>query len=251
MSGCGFEILDLSGCTSLEKLNASECAAMTTLTLPVSSAQDASVSDSAPAGKLKELSVGGCAELRSLNVSGQSLGHLELDGLKWLTRVQCDGQFIGGVTMSQSMDLKDYAGNGLYRVSDVQGYAADGSPVTTEFNKTTGTVTFASVPADMSRIEELMYEERNSLIDSFHEDDRPGGELVAEYLRRSDELFSGTDSGQVYNGAIRMLSNRRLNAQISSRVRMIAMSRISRPKSSRHLQPWCPLEQGCGFARSK
>ena len=82
----------------------------------------------------------------------------------------------------------------------------------------------SSVPADMSRIEEMMYDERNSLIDSFHEDDRPGGELVAEYLRRSDELFSGTDSGQVYNGAIRMLSNRRLNAQISSRVRMICRS---------------------------
>ena len=82
----------------------------------------------------------------------------------------------------------------------------------------------SSVPADMSRIEEMMYEERNNLIDSFHADDRPGGELVAEYLRRSDELFSGTDSGQVYNGAIRMLSNRRLNAQISSRVRMICRS---------------------------
>lgn len=69
-----------------------------------------------------------------------------------------------------------------------------------------------------------MYDERNNLIDSFHADNRPGGELVAEYLRRSDELFSGTDSGQVYNGAIRMLSNRRLNAQISSRVRMICRS---------------------------
>lgn len=82
----------------------------------------------------------------------------------------------------------------------------------------------AQVPMDMSRIEELMYEERNNLIDSFHADDRPGGELVAEYLRRSDDLFSGTDSGQVYNGAIRMLSNRRLNAQITSRVRMICRS---------------------------
>ena len=82
----------------------------------------------------------------------------------------------------------------------------------------------SQVPQDMSRIEEMMYEERNNLIDSFHEDDRPGGELVAEYLRRSDELFSGTDSGQVYNGAIRMLSNRRLNAQITSRVRFICRS---------------------------
>ena len=82
----------------------------------------------------------------------------------------------------------------------------------------------SQVPIDMSRIEEMMYEERNNLIDSFHKDDRPGGELVGEYLRRSDELFSGTDSGQVYNGAIRMLSNRRLNAQITSRVRMICRS---------------------------
>ncbi len=82
----------------------------------------------------------------------------------------------------------------------------------------------SQVPQDMSRIEEMMYEERNNLIDSFHEDDRSGGELVGEYLRRSDELFSGTDSGQVYNGAIRMLSNRRLNAEITSRVRMICRS---------------------------
>ena len=48
------------------------------------------------------------------------------------------------------MSLKDYAGNCLYRVSDVQGYAADGSPVETSWNKDTGEVTFASVPADMS-----------------------------------------------------------------------------------------------------
>ena len=82
----------------------------------------------------------------------------------------------------------------------------------------------SQVPVDMSRIEELMYTERNNLIDSFHEDDRPGGALVAEYLKRSDDLFSGTDSGQVYNGAIKMLSSRRLNAQISERVRMITRS---------------------------
>lgn len=82
----------------------------------------------------------------------------------------------------------------------------------------------SQVPVDMSRIEEQMYDERNKLIDSFHADDRPGGALVGEYLRRSDDLFSGTDAGQVYNGAIKMLSNRRLNSQISSRVRMITRS---------------------------
>ena len=82
----------------------------------------------------------------------------------------------------------------------------------------------SQVPQDMSRIEEMMYTERNNLIDSFHADERPGGELVSEYLRRSDELFSGTDSGQVYNGAIKMLSNRRLNTQINRRVRMICRS---------------------------
>ena len=157
VSGCEFEILDLSQCTALEKLNASECAWMTTLTLPNGGTQDASVSAqgsavSATAGKLKELSVGGCAELRSLNVSGMSLGHLELDGLKWLLSVQSDGQFIGNVDLSQSMNLKEFAGNCLYRVSDVQGYAADGSPVKTEFNKDTGVVTFASQPYDMSYV---------------------------------------------------------------------------------------------------
>ena len=82
----------------------------------------------------------------------------------------------------------------------------------------------SQVPVDMSRIEEQMYDERNNLIDAFHADDRPGGVLVGEYLQRSDDLFSGTDAGQVYNGAIKMLSNRRLNSQISSRVRMITRS---------------------------
>ena len=82
----------------------------------------------------------------------------------------------------------------------------------------------SQIPADMSRIEGRMYEERNRLIDSFHKDERPGGELVADYLRRSDELFDGTDMGQVYNGAITMLSNSKLNADISSRVRMITRS---------------------------
>ena len=133
VSGCGFSVLDLSGLTMLEKLNANDCAAMITLNLE-------------GCDKLSELNVGGCSELRSLDVSGRALGYLNLDGLKWLTEVDCSGQIIGNAVMGLSINLSDYAGNSLYRVTDVLGYGADGGKIETVFDKETGVVTFASVP---------------------------------------------------------------------------------------------------------
>ncbi|MBQ9565408.1 MAG: hypothetical protein IJU98_07475, partial [Synergistaceae bacterium] len=137
VSGCGLVTLDLSGCAALEDLNANECSALISLNLE-------------GCGKLSGLSVGGCSELRALDVNGRSLGRLDLDGLKWLTDVDCSEQFIGGVTMSQSMSLSDYAGSGLYRVTDVRGYTSDGGEIETGFDRETGAATFASVPSEVT-----------------------------------------------------------------------------------------------------
>ena len=138
VTDCGLIRLDVTGFSALERLTANGCRSLTTLTLDGCS-------------KLRELGVGGCNGLRTLDVRDKALGHLYLDGLKWLTKVQCDGQFRGGIAMSQSMNLKDYAGPELSRVSDIRGYAADGSPMEpTSWNATTGEVTFASAPASLS-----------------------------------------------------------------------------------------------------
>ena len=138
VSGCSeLRSLDVSGCPELEKLMGHDCAKLYTM-------------DLGDGNKLRELGVGGCTELRALDVSGKALGYLDLDGLTWLLDVNCSGQFIGDIDLSQPLNLKDYAGNNLGCVSDVQGYGADGAPVKTEFNENTGDVTFASVPEHVS-----------------------------------------------------------------------------------------------------
>ena len=130
--------LNASRCPALEELIAYECATLYTMNLEGSNA-------------LSELGLGGCNEMRSLNVSGKALGHLDLDGLKWLLDFHCDGQTIGDVTMSQSMDLSPYAGFGLCRVSGVQGCDADGKPIeSADWNPETGVATFAALPASVS-----------------------------------------------------------------------------------------------------
>ena len=125
--------LNLSGCSALEKLAATGCVSLTALNI-------------AGGRSLRELSVGGANFLESLEVSGQALGHLDLDGLTMLAAPDCEGQIISGVPMSRTLDMKNYVGNGLSRVTEIHGYAADNTEIACDWNTETGIATFASVP---------------------------------------------------------------------------------------------------------
>lgn len=82
----------------------------------------------------------------------------------------------------------------------------------------------SQVPGDMRRVEEMLLDQRNALIDDFRNDERAHGEIIAEYLQRSAAIFDGTDSGQLYNGAVEMFADERFSSQMSAKVRMIARS---------------------------
>ena len=80
------------------------------------------------------------------------------------------------------------------------------------------------VPGDMRQIEEQLGRERDDLIDKFRSDVRPHGEVIAEYLEHADALFNGTDSGQLYNGAVAMFADNRFDADMHQKARNIASS---------------------------
>ena len=101
---------------------------------------------------LSELILSGAEYLGKLDCSGKALGCLDLDGLTRLQEVYCSEQNISGVPMSKTLNLKDYAGNGINRVSDVQGYDSDGTKIETLFDSETGVVTFDSVPSTVSYV---------------------------------------------------------------------------------------------------
>ena len=78
------------------------------------------------------------------------------------------------------------------------------------------------IPRDMRQIEEQLGRERDDLIDEFRSDERPHGEVIARYLEHAETLFNGTDSGQLYNGAVAMFSDSRFDADMHRKVRSIA-----------------------------
>ncbi len=78
------------------------------------------------------------------------------------------------------------------------------------------------IPRDMRQIEERLGRERDDLIDEFRSDERPHGEVIARYLEHAETLFNGTDSGQLYNGAVAMFADSRFDADMHHKVRSIA-----------------------------
>ncbi len=80
------------------------------------------------------------------------------------------------------------------------------------------------VPRDMRQIEEELKRERDGLFDEFHADERPHGQIVHDYLARSDALFNGTDSGKLYNGALEMFAADSFDIEMHHKVRRIQTS---------------------------
>ncbi len=78
------------------------------------------------------------------------------------------------------------------------------------------------IPRDMRQIEEQLGRERDELIDEFRSDERPHGEVIAQYLDHAETLFNGTDSGQLYNGAVAMFADSRFDADMHRKVRSIS-----------------------------
>ena len=107
---------------------------------------------------------------------------------------------------------------------DESGGAVDLSPEEIQARLMNVVDLLRQVPGDMRQIEEQLGRERDDLIDEFRSDERPHGEVIAEYLDHAEALFNGTDSGQLYNGAVAMFADNRFDADMHRKVRSIAMS---------------------------
>ena len=115
---------------------------------------------------LQELNVAGCANLKSLSCSKNSLVALDLEECPILEEAEVSGQTRTGVTLSTSMNFSDLLNSsvfssGIYdsefmaafsagKVRNLKASDSSGNEISTEYDNTTGTMKFASVPASFS-----------------------------------------------------------------------------------------------------
>ncbi len=107
---------------------------------------------------------------------------------------------------------------------DESGGASDASPEDIHAHLMNVVDLLRQIPRDMRQVEEQLGRERDDLIDEFRSDERPHGEVIAHYLEHAEALFNGTDSGQIYNGAVALFADNRFDADMHRKVRSIASS---------------------------
>jgi hypothetical protein len=66
------------------------------------------------------------------------------------------------------------------------------------------------LPSDFKRVEESVTGMHRKIISNFREEDRPIGEVLDEYLAKTDELMSATAEGRAFEGAFTLLRNEAL-----------------------------------------
>ncbi|MFI6883868.1 DUF3375 family protein [Streptosporangium canum] len=66
------------------------------------------------------------------------------------------------------------------------------------------------LPSDFKRVEESVTGMHRKIISYFREEDRPIGEVLDEYLAKTDELMSATAEGRAFEGAFTLLRNEAL-----------------------------------------
>ena len=80
--------------------------------------------------------------------------------------VDCSPQYVGTASadvssklsaritasLSSKVDLRDYAGNGVCRVSNVKGFTSGGEEIAADYDNETGIATFASTPSEISYV---------------------------------------------------------------------------------------------------
>ena len=77
------------------------------------------------------------------------------------------------------------------------------------------------LPSDFRRVEEALDHMRRDLIKQFRADERPKGDVLAEYLQRSEELSQQTEAGRAFEGALTILSDSSLLREFQDGLSMI------------------------------
>jgi hypothetical protein len=72
----------------------------------------------------------------------------------------------------------------------------------------------AALPSDFARVQEAFTTLRAQILASFRSENRPAGEVIDEYLRRSDSLMTATAEGRAFEGAFTLLRDDALLLQL-------------------------------------
>lgn len=104
------------------------------------------------------------------------------------------------------------------------------------------------VPSDMRRVEEMLVAQGNDLIEEFRSDERPPGQIVGDYIKRGEDIFTSTESGKVFDGAMETLGDAQANSAIADDLKLIsnapqlANASLEARQDIRHA--WDPLRAG-------
>ncbi|GAB2856112.1 DUF3375 domain-containing protein [Nocardioides pacificus] len=77
------------------------------------------------------------------------------------------------------------------------------------------------LPGDFKRVEESVAAMHRKIVRDFREEDRPIGEVLDEYLRRSDELLEATQEGRAFEGAFELLRDKDLLDELGRDIQAI------------------------------
>jgi hypothetical protein len=72
----------------------------------------------------------------------------------------------------------------------------------------------AALPSDFARVQEAFTTLRAQILASFRAENRPAGEVIDDYLRRTDSLMSATAEGRAFEGAFTLLRDDALLLQL-------------------------------------
>jgi Protein of unknown function (DUF3375) len=79
----------------------------------------------------------------------------------------------------------------------------------------------AQLPSDFKRVEEAVAGMHRAIIGDFREEERPIGEVLDEYLAKTDRLMSATAEGRAFEGAFALLRNDALLLDLKNDLQII------------------------------
>jgi hypothetical protein len=87
------------------------------------------------------------------------------------------------------------------------------------------------LPSDFKRVEELVSNMHRQIIGEFRTEERPKGEVVGDYLRRSRDVLNHSMEGRAYQGALDLLAREELLADLRQDIETILAHPFSRALS--------------------
>ena len=89
------------------------------------------------------------------------------------------------------------------------------------------------LPADFTRVAESIKELQRAILSQLRQDERPTGEVLAEYLTASENLLEQTSEGKAFTGALELLKSEELLGQLDASIEAILTHPFARELGSR------------------